>query len=253
MRNIYTSKGRYYVVDPDSNLTYPSVTTILSNTSHNTGLDDWRNRVGIEEANRKSAFSANRGTVMHSLHEHYIQAKFIDKIESKPVTFAYNRMLEECKGMTADEISCGCALFKAALLRSDFYRDITEVIFQEMPIWSDKFKYAGRLDLLLVDSSGKRKLTDFKSSTKPKRMEWLDSYKKQLGAYSVALFERYNIFPDLAELVISCEDGTLQEVQLTKDELKYWFGSFKENVDEYYSNCYDESERLDVQIELIKE
>ena len=51
---------------------YPSVTTILGAMTDKSGIDKWRKRVGDEEADRISKFSANRGTVMHQFCEYFL-------------------------------------------------------------------------------------------------------------------------------------------------------------------------------------
>ena len=64
---------RYYVVSEGEKEigVFPSVTTILGETSDKTTLEDWVERVGKEEADRISTLSMNRGTVMHRLIELY--------------------------------------------------------------------------------------------------------------------------------------------------------------------------------------
>ena len=63
-------KGRrYYQVTVDGVIigTFPSMTTILGNTKDQSGLDEWRDSVGHEEADRISNLSMNRGTIMPRL------------------------------------------------------------------------------------------------------------------------------------------------------------------------------------------
>ena len=60
--------GRKYLVDEAP---VPSVTTILSATKNSKGLDDWRRRVGNEEADRIMKNASSVGTEMHKVLEFY--------------------------------------------------------------------------------------------------------------------------------------------------------------------------------------
>ena len=61
---------RYYEVGDE--VMYPSVTSVLSFISR-PRIAAWRQRVGIEEANRKSKRATTRGTRLHKLIEVYMQ------------------------------------------------------------------------------------------------------------------------------------------------------------------------------------
>ncbi len=226
--------GRYYVVNEQTGLALPSVTTILGHTSDKSGLEAWVKRVGQAEADRISQFAANRGTYMHSLHEHYLNAKFIEDLQN-PLQIAFQRAREDCSSLSLEEIECGKDLFLQFHHNSDFYEDIGEVIFQEVPVWSLKGGgYAGRLDLGIRSKSGIPKIIDFKTSRKPKKREWIEGYFKQVSAYSVGMFEQYGIFPEQCEIWISCESGEVQKFILTQEEIKTWFKEFHKNVVQYH-------------------
>jgi hypothetical protein len=226
--------GRYYVVDEDRSIALPSVTTILGHTSDKSGLDNWVKRVGQAEADRISTFSANRGTYMHALHEHYLNAKFIENLDN-PLQIAFQRAKVDCPDFTPEEYECGKDLFLQFHNNSNFYEDIGEVIFQEVPVWSMKGGgYAGRLDLSIRSKGGIPKIIDFKTSRKPKREDWIEGYKLQIAAYSIAMFEQYGIFPEQCEIWISCETGEVQTFVLNKEEIKSWFIEFHKKVIQYH-------------------
>ncbi len=226
--------GRYYVVDESTGLALPSVTTIIGETSDKSGLKDWIDRVGQEEADRISRFSANRGTYMHSLHEHFLDAKYVEGL-GNPLQVAFQRARKDCVNLTEDEIECGKNLFFNFHRNSNFYDDIGEVIFQEVPVWSLKGGgYAGRLDLGIKSKEGIPKIIDFKTSRKPKKREWITGYFKQASAYSIGMFEQYGIFPEQCEIWISCETGEVQTFIINKNEIKYWFGEFYKDVLMYH-------------------
>jgi hypothetical protein len=226
--------GRYYIVNEETGLALPSVTTILGTTSDKTGLNEWVKRVGQAEADRISTFSANRGTYMHSLHEHYLNARFVEDIPNC-LQVAFQRAKEDCQIFTPEEYECGKNLFLQFHNNSDFYEDIGEIIFQEVPVWSlSGGGYAGRLDLAIRSKTKKPKIIDFKTSRKPKRKDWIDGYFKQISAYSIAMYERYGIFPEECEIWISCETGEVQKFSIDKEEIKTWFGEFHKNIVQYH-------------------
>lgn len=233
-RNGKNNIGRYYIVDESTGLALPSVTTIIGETSDKSGLQDWVNRVGKEEADRISRFSANRGTYMHALHEHFLDAKYVERVEN-PLQVAFQRARLDCPNLTNEEIECGKNLFFNFHRNSDFYEDIGEILFQEVPVWSLKGGgYAGRLDLAIRSKSHIPKIIDFKTSRKPKKREWITGYFKQSAGYSIGMWERYGIFPEQCEIWISCETGEVQTFIITKDEIKYWFSEFYKDVLKYH-------------------
>ena len=227
--------GRYYLVDENKNISLPSVTTILGNTADKSGLKSWIERVGQAEADRISTFSANRGTYMHALHEHYVDCLFVDHAV-KPLQEAFIRARKDCSHLTPEEIECGKSLFFNFLNGTDFYDRIDDVLFQEVPVWSLKGGgYAGRLDLAIKSKDNVPKIIDFKTSRKPKLEEWITGYKKQVSAYSVGMFEQYGIFPRECEIWISCETGEVQTFTLNLEDIKYWFSEFQKDVVTYHN------------------
>ena len=64
--------GKRLYETPDGN--FPSITTVLSSLSK-ASIQEWRNRVGAEEANRISTQASRRGTKTHSIIEDYLQNK----------------------------------------------------------------------------------------------------------------------------------------------------------------------------------
>jgi hypothetical protein len=227
--------GRYYLVDESREISLPSVTTILGTTSDKSGLKNWIDRVGQEEADRISTFSANRGTYMHALHEHYINCVYLETLEN-PLQEAFIRARKDCLHLTPEEIECGKSLFFNFLYRTDFYDRIGEVLFQEVPVWSLKGGgYAGRLDLAIRSKLGIPKIIDFKTSRKPKNEDWISGYKKQVAAYSIGMYEQYGIFPMECEIWISCETGEVQTFTLSLEDIKYWFSEFQKDVVTYHN------------------
>ena len=62
--------GNRVYVTPDGNA-YPSITSILGKQPK-TGIDEWRKKVGEEEAQRIMKDSSELGTMVHNLCEQYL-------------------------------------------------------------------------------------------------------------------------------------------------------------------------------------
>ena len=62
--------GKRLYETPDGN--FPSITTVLSSLSK-ASIQQWRNKVGAEEANRISTQASRRGTKTHKIIEDYLQ------------------------------------------------------------------------------------------------------------------------------------------------------------------------------------
>lgn len=226
--------GRYYVVDEEKNIAYPSVTTILGEMTDKSGIDKWKKRVGEEAALAKSKYAADRGTFMHLLHEKTLELK-IQGHTGMLVRDAYLLAVEELKDQISKEsLEAGKKLF-LNFYRTDFYEEIDKLIFQEVPVWSSVGGgYAGRLDLMVRKKSNSITLIDFKSSAKPKKEEWIGNYKMQLSAYILACKEQYGVMADRAEIWISCETGNVQLFTLRSKDIIDNFKSFYYLVVKYH-------------------
>jgi len=166
---------------------YPSVTTIVSLSKEgkkNWGLSRWK-------ANNPNwvqllAYYSLRGTMAHN----YASArseKLGAMTNSELELFDAEYMLKTCQeaDKTFDDLLGDVAT--SAQMFEDFLKDHDfEPLMSEQVVWSDKFKYAGQLDLVgFVD--GKLSVIDIKTS----KAVYKDSgYDMQLSAYAQALAER---------------------------------------------------------------
>jgi len=226
--------GRYYIYDETNQKAYPSVTTVISEMSDKSGLVAWKKRVGEKEAERTSTFSANRGTFMHALQENYLDALFDTKTE-QPLVEAFKLSKDQNPKLTKEEMACGKDLFFNFVNKTNFYERIQNIKYSEVAVWSNKGGgYAGRMDLVIEDVDDKCVIIDFKTSKKPKRESWIDGYKMQMAAYSVALYERTGSFPDEGQIWISCETGEVQNFLMTSRDIRHWFREFIKLVNKYH-------------------
>lgn len=202
-----TDTGRYYHT-PDKKK-YPSVTTVLSSVQDKTHLNEWANRIGKENADKIKTQAASRGTKLHLLCEHYL--------------LNYENYFVGVDIATVD-------LFKTIQPHLD--KNVTEIYGIEMPLYSDFLRTAGKCDLF-CKVNDQYTVVDFKTSTRPKKEEWIKNYFLQLTTYALMIEERYNISVPNIEVIIACEDSPYQI--FTKKVSEY-----KEEVIEIFRN-YSES------------
>jgi hypothetical protein len=193
LQAITTDSGRLYLT-PDGNK-YPSVTTVIGTTSKKSILQ-WRKRVGEAEANRISSRAASRGTNLHLMNEDYL-----------------NNMFNEEK--YKDKV---LPLFMFKHLKP-FLDRINNIHVLEGALYSDKLKLAGRVDCI-AEYENELAIIDFKSSTEPKKREWIENYIAQECAYAMMYYERTGIKVKKLVTLIACEDGEIQVFQ-EYDIMKY--------------------------------
>ena len=181
---------RYYCVDDSS--AYPSVTSIISFVNR-AKFAEWRQRVGMEEANRVSKQATTRGTDLHLVFEYYLANKDYKSLE------AWKRPLIQL-------------MFAAAKPHLD--ERIDNVFEQETRMCSHKLKLAGSVDLI-CEVDGELSIVDFKTSKAEKPEEWLEDYFVQLSAYWAMFSERTGEVPKKLVVFLVGENGDVQIVERT--------------------------------------
>ena len=92
-----TIEGKRYYATPDGNK-LPSVTTILDKTkseASKAALQNWRARVGTEQAQAITTEAANRGTRMHTYLEQYVKEGVIRERGTNPFSWASHAMAQK--------------------------------------------------------------------------------------------------------------------------------------------------------------
>jgi hypothetical protein len=229
---------RYYQVSNENVIigTYPSVTTVLGETSDKTGLDAWRNRIGAEKADQIGRDAANRGTVMHRLCELYLNLpssmKQLDRLEE---TLSLAKLDDEIEGFDNRAKIVGGMMFYN-FIKANSFEIIKRVICQEKFLWTPRDGgYAGTVDNLseLIDLSNA--VVDFKTAKKPKDEKWIEDYKHQVSAYAVAIYDRMKIKVDTCRIWISNEvDTNPQYFELNRDDIRKYYFSFKERLIDFH-------------------
>ena len=243
LKRVHKNGQRFYQVSEGQDVVglFPSITTVLSGTSDKTGLEEWRKRVGEEEADRISKLSMNRGTVMHRLIELY-----------KPLTGSPEARLQALKVLASGDPEVnqfehdengtlwreeGWKMFmKFWYNHSRFFDRVTEVLEAETFLFSVKGGgYAGTVDNVskVYDPFDGEKILiiDYKNSRKPKREDWIQDYFVQASAYWVAYWERTGNKPDGVEIWIANEKDDLPQVfSLDNGEIRLYFQQFQERL-----------------------
>ena len=86
---------------------------------------------------------------------------------------------------------------------------IDNVRAQEVALWSDTLRLAGRVDCV-AEFDGKLSIIDFKGSTKRKSPSKISNYFCQATAYAIMWHEMMGESIDQVVILISCEDGASQ-------------------------------------------
>ena len=176
---------RYYPI-PGADKYYPSVTSITS-FQNAKFFQDWRTKVGEDEANRITARATQRGTTFHSIAEDYIKGDLkLDKyMENNPLPV---RMFQTAK---------------STLNR------INNIHCLETFLYSHYLGLAGRVDCI-AEFDGELAVIDFKTSTKEKKEDWVEHYFVQETAYAAMFLERTGIEVKKIVTLIAVEDGSVQ-------------------------------------------
>lgn len=180
----YDDIGRLYKFDDGTR--YYSVTTMLSATSDKSALVAWRNRIGVEEADRQTAYASSVGTKMHECLEHYM------KNGTEPEYYPNSIVKNLCKQILP------------------YLRKRVDTVFaSEKVLYSDKMRLAGTVDGVVKYNTVQGPIPfilDFKTSKRVKKIEYLYDYFYQLAIYSMMIEEMYDIKIDHGVLLFAYKE-----------------------------------------------
>jgi hypothetical protein len=158
--------GKQYYVD-DRGRRLPSVTTILNATKPQEDRErllNWRQRVGVAEANRIAGTASRRGTGTHKQIQRYLEGK---------------------------ESPCPDAIQPYWQSIEPILQDIGTVRLLEGTVFNYELGYAGRVDCV-ASFKGVPCICEWKTADKPKgSIERLYDYPLQLAAYCSAVNQHY--------------------------------------------------------------
>jgi hypothetical protein len=204
MNAVTTDTGRKYMTPEGVNL--PSITTVLSILSRDS-IAKWRKRVGEAEANRISTRASGRGTRVHEICEKYV-----------------NNEPDFKKGYTPDIIQSFLDL------KPILDERLTKVFAQEAPLYSNHLGVAGRVDCVGI-FDGKPSIIDYKTSMKPKRLDWIKNYFMQEAAYAIMWEERTGQPITQLVTIISVDNN---EPQVFIEHRDNWVRPLMDIIVQYY-------------------
>jgi len=217
--------GRRLYATPDGKK-LPSVTTILEATKSEekkAALQNWRNRVGHEQAQAITTEAANRGTRMHTYLEQYVQEGVIKERGTNPFSWASHAM--------------------AHVVVEHGLKNVSEFWGIEVPLYFPGI-YAGTTDgagMHLNDEA----ILDYKQTNRLKKREWIDDYFMQLCAYAEAHNELHGtriqkgvilmcVKPELDEQMNMIKPPEYQEFVLEGREFEHYRDPWWKKVEQYY-------------------
>lgn len=180
---------------------YPSVTTVTGLLKRQF-IQEWRAKVGEEEANKISSQASRRGTRVHSLCEDYLSNKevtpnFLDLELWRTITPHLDR--------------------------------INNIHALETKLFSDHLEVAGTVDCV-AEFDGKLSVIDFKTSKKVKSSDDIHDYFMQCSAYAVA-FEEIVKIPVSQLVIIMAVDES--DSLLFFEKRDNWIDKFKQLREDY--------------------
>jgi len=220
-----TEDGRRLYATPDGKK-LPSVTTILDRTKpeeKRMALENWRRRVGPEQAQHITTEAANRGTRMHTYLEHYVKTGELKEAGSNPYSWASHAM-----AMTV--IDAGL-------------KNVSEFWGVEIPLYFPGL-YAGTSDGAGIHL-GSESILDYKQTNKPKKREWIEDYFLQLAAYALAHNEVYGtkirkgvvlmcVKPETDANFNITKPPEYQEFVLEEQDFDHWEQQWWKRLEQYY-------------------
>ena len=206
---VHTHKGMRFYETPDGNK-YPSITTVLGKQpGKQKGLQAWRQRIGEEQARIVSGKAARRGTAFHNICEDYLNG-MEDITHHKEKNFLAWCMFGEMKSHLDEKIN--------------------KVVLQEQSMYSPKYKVAGRCDFIGVYKDTLA-VVDFKTTTTPKKEEWIEDYFVQGSAYASMYEEHTGVTIEDIVIMMVAEDG---QVQIYEKKAADYLPKLEEMMDEFY-------------------
>lgn len=193
LKSTTTEDGRKYRRENGSE--YPSVTTVVGHEKKKF-FAEWR-RKNPQESKRV----LRRGNTVHKLIEDYLN----------------NEEIENPTGLFTQ-------------MKPYLDRHVNNVLAQEVPLYSDLLRLAGRVDCI-AEYDGEMAIIDFKGSTREKSKSDIDEYFMQATAYAIMWRELTGQIIEKIVIMISTEQGS---VQIYEENPINYVSLLKYTIDKYY-------------------
>ena len=183
---------------------YPSVTTVLS-AIPNPFLAAWKERVGKDAAAAISSKAASRGTRIHTAAEKYLLGE----------EFTWKMTEGETKEMFRNL----CPVLD----------EFDEIHALEQRLWCDRLRVAGSVDCI-AKIADEMYVVDFKTSSRYKNREDIDTYFMQAAAYAMMWYARTGIVVAKSRIIITTQDDG---ILVYDGSIKKWLQKFVQLRREY--------------------
>ena len=184
---------RYYKVpDEDQLLKLVSITSVTSHINREI-FDNWRKKIGEDEAQKITKAATSRGTDFHSLTENHLKNQDLPPVAP---------MADFLFKISKTELKC-----------------INNIYAIEGSLYSKVLGIAGTVDCI-AEYHGQLAIIDFKTSKKPKPRKWIEHYFVQCMAYGCMLYELTGISVKKLVIIMACENGECV-VYEERDKSKY--------------------------------
>ena len=216
-KSLKKNTGNYEIDNND----LPSVTKILSSTASEekkAKLREWRKKIGEKEATKTLIEANSRGTLMHSIIEHYLIGQERIKFEDEN-----NQALNMAK----------------EIIENGLKGKLSEIWGAEVTLYYPKL-YGGTADAIGIYEA-QESILDFKQTNKPKKEEYIEDYFLQLGAYALA----HNVFFEskiTQGVILMCSTNNMfQKFKIEGKKFEDIQKKFLEKVDQYYKQISKKS------------
>ena len=179
---------RWYTVR--NGIKYPSVTTVIG-YGPKLWLEEWKKNLGPEKAAAETLRCQERGERVHEMAELY---------------------LKNDRAPTANQLESNIKLFNQIKLPLN---KINNIRLQERPLFSDRLRLAGRVDVV-GEYDGVLRVIDFKTSNNNKYNDMVHDYFLQCTAYAIMYQEMFDVTIDEIAVIIAVERGIVPMVYVKK-------------------------------------
>ena len=193
-----------------------SVTTILEATKSEESkqaLNNWRKRVGAQQAQQITTEAASRGTRMHKWLENYVCDDNMGEPGSNPYSQQSHKMA-------------------SGIVEKFLTPNVTEIYGTEISLYYPGL-YAGTTDCV-ANWQGEVSILDFKQTNKPKKTEWVQDYFLQLCAYALAHNEVYGTNISQGVILMCSQEYELQHWVIAGAEFEAYTQKWIQRVDDFY-------------------
>ena len=177
--------GKRLYITP-TGIKVPSVTTVLG-YSKKQMIEDWKERVGHDTAQKISTRASIRGTKFHNMMERYLRND----------SNLFEDVMPDMKQAFRD--------------MQKVVDKIDNIHYIEGQLHSSQLGIAGRTDVI-GEFDGKLSIIDFKTSTRLKRKDWIENYFEQGTAYALMYEELVGTPIDQIVILISVDGETEPQV-----------------------------------------